>query len=652
MIAAIEAGDWDTAIAEAEDSLWAQQTPKRLADLKAALQAEKDANTPATTPELEWITRADGLEKAYGPNGWIYRFNGEEFNDINDASAAQKYSQLTPEEQADVGKYGIAITSTTNLNNVRDEIADLKAEEEVFSQPVEVAETTPSGILADTGGYDEAPVTATSSGILADTGGYDEAPVVADPITAPEEEYNPHLEVSLAYPDEVHSWGGGSSIYYNGKQYDTIEAANAQKDIDDYVVPEWETAGYSTKAAYTKANAIQANIGSDEIKNIAGSYYYDGTQYDSYKAGYAAKEIANADPTEVTWLYNDGDGDGNTDYAYGGQVYNNRDEAETAENIAEDNIRDQEFEEYFPGSDVNSKTGYNDAGERVSIYEVGGEEYDNYSDANDAATDIQNTKDIQANVGSGEIDTIAGDYYYDGKKYDNYSAASTAKSGGYDEAPVVTEPVVTPASTTGGYDEAPVVAETTPDWEAAGYPSEFHYNYGFENQDWEATDHAGVNSKGGYLPDGSYQLIYATEDGVVYDSAVDALVKRNPTGYLADDGSVVPTTTSSGDPKFININTGGSSDDGPSAAAIAAANVSSPNTQVQSDYSGPSHGYDEAPTTYTAPSSYSYSAPTSYDFGSAYNYAGGGIIKRANQGGIQQSPYRGILMNKLNRRKR
>ena len=40
MIAAIEAGDYDTAIAEAEDSLWATQTPKRLADLKAALEAE------------------------------------------------------------------------------------------------------------------------------------------------------------------------------------------------------------------------------------------------------------------------------------------------------------------------------------------------------------------------------------------------------------------------------------------------------------------------------------------------------------------------------------------------------------------------------------------------------------------------------------
>ena len=49
MIDAIERGDWETAIAEAENSAWATQTPKRLADLKAALLAEAEKTT-VTTP--------------------------------------------------------------------------------------------------------------------------------------------------------------------------------------------------------------------------------------------------------------------------------------------------------------------------------------------------------------------------------------------------------------------------------------------------------------------------------------------------------------------------------------------------------------------------------------------------------------------------
>lgn len=47
MNAAIEAGDWDTAIAEAQDSVWAGQTPARVEELVAALEAEKAKAAPA-----------------------------------------------------------------------------------------------------------------------------------------------------------------------------------------------------------------------------------------------------------------------------------------------------------------------------------------------------------------------------------------------------------------------------------------------------------------------------------------------------------------------------------------------------------------------------------------------------------------------------
>ena len=444
MIAAIEAGDWETAIAEAEDSLWAQQTPKRLADLKAALEAEKLANTPA----LEWSTRTDGLESAYGPDGWVYRFEGQEYGNINDAYAAKKYSQLTAEEQADVEKYSIPITATTNLTNVRNNIADLKAEEEVFSQPVEVA-TPAEGILANTGGYDEAPVTTTPEGILADTGGYDEAPVVIPEPT-----------------------------------------------------PEWETAGYSSENKYNNRvdtaewsdygndSGVNQRAGWDQEGNYVYQYQYGDQVFDNNVDAVNAeyKDIASQNPNDVLRAEGWEGEDGELDYWYNNQLYDNRSDAQTAEKIAEDNIRDQEWSPYFSGSSVNSRTGYNDAGKRVTIYETGGEEYDNYSDAKDAATDIQNVKDIQANVGSGEVDAIGDSYYYDGKSYDSWTDAWTAED----------------------------IAEEN-----------------IRDQPFVESHHAGILSKSGYNDVGEHTDIYQV-GGEEYDNLSDAKDARDDIQNVKD----------------------------------------------------------------------------------------------------------------------
>ena len=270
------------------------------------------------------------------------------------------------------------------------------------------------------------------------------------------------------------------------------------------------------------------------------------------------------------------------------------------------------------GIGVDQRGGYDQAGNWVNEYRYGDTVYDNYQDATYAKNLGEADPTETTYLGDTNGDGI-NEYAYGGKAYDSR-------------------------------DEAKDAYNQDQDWHQEGYESEYQYDNRLGAAEWDTADSNGISSLVYYDDSGNYNVVYE-KNGKVFNNYADPLFYGTSNAHLGSgpignkSGNSF-NTTAGGDPKYIDIGTGSGSDDSPSAAALAAASVSSDNTQVQHDYSGPSHGYDEAPTTYSPPST------PSYDFGSNYYYSGGGIIKRANQGGIQQSPYRGILMNKLNRRKR
>ena len=821
-----DTGSYDEAPVIAEETI----VEDPITDTGSYDEAPVIAEAPVVETELEWSTRTDGLEQAYGPDGWVYRFEGQEFDNASDAHIAKKYSQLTAEEQADVEKYSIPITSTTNLANVRNKIADLKAEEEVFSQPVEVAETTPAeGILANTGGYDEAPVTTTpaqeeTTSETAANQGSEEAIVTdatSDLITQ-REGYS-----STAYEDPPGSgkWsiGHGTQTYADGtpvKEGDTIteeEAAElrdhhigvaaeaALNNIDNFneLSPELQAAltshayqlGEAGQAGFEKMIAaieagdwetaikeaenslwaqqtpkrladlkaalqaeqdsqeittqIESNVGSGEVDTIDGKYYYDGKEYNSLTDAQTAEDIAEENIRDQSfsdhWLYdgvqsktgyNDAGvktsiyqvggeeytdlneardaaediqnvkdiqanvGSGEVDsiagsYYYNGEAYDSWTDAWTAEDIAEENIRDALFEDSDHLDHGQAKTGYNDAGEKVTIYQVGGEEYDNFSDALDADYDIRNVKKIQANAGADEIDFIAGNYYYDGKKYDNFSGAYTAKSGGYDDAPIAEASTQEKIQANVGSGDIESIGgnyyydgkkyNSQEDAESAEGIVENNIN----DAEWElysTSSNQNINERRGYDDQGREFSQYEV-NGVIFEDYGDSLDYANYvfigdrsyaagtdwgsviTGYTDSEGNAVSATTSNGEPKFIDVKTGKGLVGRPSDEAIQAALVSSPNTQVQSTYTGPSHGYDHIPSgggggNNSDPNQVQFTdgsggTPVGTTGGPGPHSNQGGIIRRQGGGIINyqqpqqyQSPYRGILMNKLNRRKR
>ena len=243
---------------------------------------------------------------------------------------------------------------------------------------------------------------------------------------------------------------------------------------------------------------------------------------------------------------------------------------------------------------IKVRSGYNADGEYGHQYQYDGQTYDNLDDTLAVKTTAENAADIKANKGSGDVKGIGGSYYYDGKKYNDFSGAYDAK----------------------------IAVDSAPKIQANKGSGDVEYiggNYYYDGKKYDSRGDADIaedkadNITNGYvtLIDGDWY--YGGQKYSNYGAAKSA--RANP---HVD----TPATTSSGKPKYINTNTGGGSDDGPSAAAIAAANVSSPNTQVQSSYSGPSHGYDDS-SSWSAPAR---STP-SYSFGSAYNYAEGGTVK-------------------------
>ena len=273
-----------------------------------------------------------------------------------------------------------------------------------------------------------------------------------------------------------------------------------------------------------------------------------------------------------------------------------------------------EWDESYSGAGYDSRVVYDKDGNYSLEYRYGDQVFDNSSDAryakNLGEADPTERTFLGDSDGDGEYE-----YAYNGEVYNSSSEARKAEN--------IAENNIADAA-----------------WETP-YDGAIH------------------KTKSGYDNEGN-SVTYYERDGLVFESSFDAIVYGStykgggaPIGYVDSAGNTQvgsAATTPSGESKYVDISTGSGSDSGPSAAAIAAASVSSDNTQVQHDYSGPSHGYDDGPSSYSPPS---YTAPSygGWNDSNAW-FNGGGIIQRANQGGRQQSPYRGILMNKLNRRNR